>query len=750
MSAGQKNIFVSLVFMLALVLAGLLALVAFVGTGNGPGRELSATAGSNFTGTPGTPSAPAPSAPATSDSGQDQQPATGSGSLTTPLLTGGGALAAYFAVGGNTTGQSGAPAQGQNPPAPPATPPGDGQPPLGAGEQTWTDRPDNSIQRGSGNGPISGRVTDPWGNGAPGVRIYVDAYRRTCGQGGCVDGTPDAVTDAQGYYSVAFTSVWDAGSKSELHVPLSGPHLLYFTGNVDGFAARSEWYNDVSSQKDAWPVTAGSSSVNAVLVPSGSLVGTVTGSAASADITVFRADRPQAIASSTECGTGCPGGGPATFSFNLAPGDYKLVAVPGHNQNGPDVLPRPTWYDRAASWSAARIIHVPAAGTISVRLRLLPSQPPAAASIFGSLTVGGLPPAPGTVISLVAADDPNTVLASQTTSANDYSFDFTNLPPQGYKLECTLPGNGHTLWYSATGSGIAGTVHPATSAVDFRAYPPGASVSGRVLRPDGTAVPWAHVTAERYPGDTYAPGTYSQKEGKYAFSGYQSLAAGAYQLCVEDGSGSQPHRYCSAEVALDWYGVLTGINITVPQDFGLPIELSGRVTETDGSPAAGAAVVLTPLDGGAALTVYAGNDGSYLFDAANGLTVGMFTVSASDSAGNSSGNMPVTSISWYDVIRNTDLVLSISGAPPDIGIPGFKAGPPAVSRKEGSGLKVGSSLEAGAGLPPIEGSPPAGPVSGGSAGACKAPRAAGCDQYGADAPATPPDRTPAARRRNNP
>ena len=44
----------------------------------------------------------------------------------------------------------------------------------------WVDRPDEGFNPGQGSGLISGRVTDPWGNGIPGVSVYIDSGILDC------------------------------------------------------------------------------------------------------------------------------------------------------------------------------------------------------------------------------------------------------------------------------------------------------------------------------------------------------------------------------------------------------------------------------------------------------------------------------------------------------------------------------------------------------------------------------------------
>ncbi|MHB1326541.1 MAG: hypothetical protein ACYC0L_10195, partial [Thermoleophilia bacterium] len=109
--------------------------------------------------------------------------------------------------------------------SPPASPPA--SPPEESGLTVWQDREDDGFNAGEGHGPITGRVTDPWGNGIPGVVVYLDYASTICYKscGGYYE--PAAVTDSLGYYSAWKTSYhsysenedWPEGSSGMFGLP---------------------------------------------------------------------------------------------------------------------------------------------------------------------------------------------------------------------------------------------------------------------------------------------------------------------------------------------------------------------------------------------------------------------------------------------------------------------------------------------------------------------------------------------------
>lgn len=132
-------------------------------------------------------------------------------------------------------------------------------------------------------------------------------------------------------------------------------------------------------------------------------------------------------------------------------------------------------------------------------------------------------------------------------------------------------------------------------------------VSGSVKFQDGSPLLDESVFARPIStgGNPYVTTTWTDpiKNGQYSFgnssdyflcpggcpAGWDRLPPGAYQLCVADGPGGAEYCYPQT-LTVDWYDDLAGIDITVPNDFGTPYEVGGRVTTPDGIGIAGATV----------------------------------------------------------------------------------------------------------------------------------------------------------------
>ena len=523
----------------------------------------------------------------------------------------------------------------------------------------WIDRPDGEFNPGQGSGPISGRVTDPWGNGVPGVSVYIDSSLSACSKYYCSDRAPDGVTDPQGYYSISsYCDIKCLESGGEIDKrELQDSHRVYFVGAVGGFAAR-EWYDDGTGEQDGILVPAGSSGIDAVLVPLGTLVGRVHGvTGENTIVTVYRADQPEPIDHTTTAGMfGTLG---QTFSFNLPPGDYKLIAYPEYRDAASRLLP--TWYDRISDWQRATTISIHPGEKVSVNVNLRQAAAAPSGNIYGELLLFDMPPEPGTVISLTDSSDPNRIIAQKTLSPDDFQFDFRDLPAGSYKLGYILPRSGLGKWYGGAPEYSFGsdqdfdaatviTVGPAANSthIIFNGSPDGADVSGHVVRPDGTGAPGISIYVRRfYQSANDYPVFFSmtQRDGEFQFSGNggygksgyingQSLPAGTFQVCAEEydlQTGNWLAEYCRPRtITLDWFEVVSGFIINIPQDYGWPIEISGRIHTPDGSPANVLSVELDPDEAGAAslTTTSADGSGSYRFDGPSGLVPGDYHVCA--------------------------------------------------------------------------------------------------------------------------
>ena len=312
--------------------------------------------------------------------------------------------------------------------------------------------------------------------------------------------------------------------------------------------------------------------------------------------------------------------------------------------------------------------------------------------ISGKVLVNGLPAAADTVVTLVDAGNAGKVIAKTTLTGTDGSFDFGNLARGTYKLKCVLPGNDHAVWFvdGQTGGDFAtATVLKGAISVTFEIQPEGAHVTGLVHRPDGSPVSGVTVVAKRESlltlGEQYEART--QSDGTFCFGldpgcGGTSLAgtplpADRYLLCAEDtdAHGTKYGEYCAAApLTAEWYGSLSGQNLEVPQDFGWPIEVSGRVTMSGGGASGGAAggaaggavggatVDVKPEAGGTTLTVIADAAGNYKVDGPQGLKTGNYTVCARDKDSNSQcysgGTAGLVSVTSHSATANINIVIT--------------------------------------------------------------------------------------------
>lgn len=267
--------------------------------------------------------------------------------------------------------------------------------------------------------------------------------------------------------------------------------------------------------------------------------------------------------------------------------------------------------------------------------------------VSGTALVDGVPAPAGTVISLTDAKDPAKVVVTRTMSAADNSFDFTKVVAGSYRLKLTLPESGHIFWYAARSTEIfsTATIITKSKTVAFDVSPEGGHVIGKIHRPDGTPVEGIEVVARQDSSGGEQFTAHTQEDGTYCFGSEldcnlrlagPSLKPGHYLVCAEDidTAGVNHGEYCTAaSLRTGWYTLLAGQDIEVPQDFGWPIEVKGKVTMSDGGAVADAKVELKPVGGGAALTVYADAAGNYSVDGPGGLKVGGYNVCATDKAG---------------------------------------------------------------------------------------------------------------------
>ncbi|MBI5871391.1 MAG: hypothetical protein HZB44_10645 [Actinobacteria bacterium] len=551
--------------------------------------------------------------------------------------------------------------------------PGIPTPPVTPGVTIWQDRSDSGYNAGSGQGAISGRVTDPWGNGIAGVTVSLGVGGSPCGNPGKPG--PDlprwiitpAITDSMGFYAVT-TMKWHTGwpyaeeySFSESYVPnifshenegvpLEGSYTVYFSGTVHGYHS-AEWYNDIGrSEPCSVPVgvlsvPAGSSGVDAVLVPQASIAGKVSGPGSeSAWIAAVPADGAQA--EYVNIGEGAYSYGNIFYLSRLLPGAYKLTAIPNRRgyydrQERPDPG-TPVWFNATRSWDAASNIVLGEGQVATVDFRFPEEEPKRADTISGSLLFHDRPPSYGTEVALVEASNPDVTLARKTLSPSNYSFSFSGLRDGEYKLKCVLPGSGRTFWYIGTvlffyvepglDPNDAAAISPGSENIIFNAMPQGGNVSGTITFPDGSPVPSVNVRADVKNGyiEQWPAISTTDRSGSYAFDynhGYyyyrSYLMPGNYRICVRDeADGSE---YCAADlVSVGWYTDSSGVDIVVPADFGTPMEVSGTVRKPDDSGAGGATVKLIDFNGLTHFSKQADSSGYYRFTRADGLLPGYY------------------------------------------------------------------------------------------------------------------------------
>lgn len=251
----------------------------------------------------------------------------------------------------------------------------------------WIDRNDEGYSPGSGQGlAISGRVTDPWGNGIAGAYVRMFEVLQ--------DGSlkeylpPDAVclsltcppaanprTDTDGYFSVNMDS--------------PGSYKLFFTGTLTGpnFLqwVTEEWYNNRNTAEEATAVPVGSSGLDVVLVPSTSISGNINltyycagpsqyacrANPPAVQVAAYRADRPELVSLATVTSFIDPHfENYHHFHFNSLPaGEYKLLVTPDYSDTTfsyGDTEYIPTWFHRADSWQTAVKIQVQGGQSVTV------------------------------------------------------------------------------------------------------------------------------------------------------------------------------------------------------------------------------------------------------------------------------------------------------------------------------------------------------------------------------------------------
>jgi hypothetical protein len=312
----------------------------------------------------------------------------------------------------------------------------------------------------------------------------------------------------------------------------------------------AQWYGKDATEASAKIVPVGAAGVNAVLTPAGALQGKVKFPAGPAAFPVrvvaFAADRQISLA---EAGANPVSAEPDKFGFGALPaGDYKLLVIPEASDMAGSAEYGPFWYGGAREWNSASVVQIVAGSTANIEIAL-----PAASgegSVFGEVRYD-VDANEMAMLEIVSADNEQNVVASSAVSGSLYlgslsRFALLGLPAGDYRLRCTLPG-GQTIWYAEGAAGGAkdfsgattitiGNREKAVKKIYFDALPLDASVSGRVLRPDGAAVAYQPVYAELLSGDhsVVSNSFHAWTDANGNYSG--SLPAGRYRLCTIDWS----------------------------------------------------------------------------------------------------------------------------------------------------------------------------------------------------------------------
>lgn len=414
---------------------------------------------------------------------------------------------------------------------------------------------------------ITGRVTNPWGRGIPGVVVWPRPVNALGGQ------ADPAVflTDDDGYYEIGI----NRSGRFRLHFQPGNP-ILGATSWID------EWYNNQPSEELSESVPTGASGVDAVLLPAGGIHGHLARppSLVAPNIAAYRTDRPELV---RICGY--HDFSTSDFYFNSLPtGDYKILVMDRSDQYGNH---GPFWYG-GSSWETADTVRVTTGAFTNIEV---PIPAETQSVIFGKLheTVSSVLP-PGTVITLVDAAHPANVAATPGVAIDlggERYFEFDEVAAGSYKIKATIPGQ-HDVWYAegsdeGTEDAQMATVitiepsHP-LAYIDFRVTFAVSGVSGRIFRPDGTGFPSVVVYFKRIANGVEQNGlTYMQSSDYWGnYSG--KLSPGSYRPCI-----LTDREYCGELFTIGWHNTITGVDIAIPQDTASYATLMGKVQKPDGT-----------------------------------------------------------------------------------------------------------------------------------------------------------------------
>jgi len=451
----------------------------------------------------------------------------------------------------------------------------------------WTDPDDEGFTVSEAFGTtISGRVTDPWGNGISGVFIEPFAAEEIYGP----DMTSTVFTDEHGYYSIRIANI---ARNYRLHFSKTGE----LDRPVNGRHYRDEWYNNSFSRDGAVIVPVGAEGVDAVLSPTGALHVHINIDNPEYDsfeyfpmeVIAYRADKPEPVRSvATYFMFGAQRDLYFSGKTSLPPGEYKLLISPG-NLGGSPAGYGPFWFGQANSWESAETVQVTPGRITDVEV-----TPRRTTSVFGQLFVNAPAAlaAAGSEVSLVRSDAAGEVVATTPLerSTNDHeilNFYFMDVPAGNYKLKHVL-GNGAVVWYRVNGGtdnfSRATTLYVfpelANGSIGFSIEAPAFELLANVKDGDGSPVSGLSIEARdmgadgsiiiSIPGSTDSNGFIVHRWYEVDSWNRDSLAIprGIYRFCV---TGT---HYCTdSTYEIDWYDRLMVYIVIFDPDGASPLSI---------------------------------------------------------------------------------------------------------------------------------------------------------------------------------
>jgi len=213
---------------------------------------------------------------------------------------------------------------------------------------------------------------------------------------------------------------------------------------------------------------------------------------------------------------------------------------------------------------------------------------------------------------------------TSTDAAGHYRVD--SVPPGSYTVGFSIPPT--SLFQYAYGKQFYGDTFPVTAGqttvVDDRALPTG-TITGHFTNAAGQPLA-AQVYANSQSGGV---GAFGQTDVNGAFS--LPVFAGTFIVSFTYGNGIVQYAHGQFDYTKATKYTVAGDATVVIEETALPGgSMSGKVTEIDGSPAAGAMVTVGAVNGSQNLSTTAGPDGTYRFET---VPPGTYTVMFSSADG---------------------------------------------------------------------------------------------------------------------